>query len=101
MALDELQNGRYRFLRLLGGGGMGEVYLMQDARMKRQVAIKVLRAEEALYADHEQVTSSIRLFEREARAIAVLDHPNILPLYDFGEETREDKTITYMVMPYC
>src|SRR5258707_11264849 len=101
MAFEELQNGRYRSLRLLGSGGMGEVYLMQDTRVKRQVAIKVLRAEEALYAGNEQMTSSVRLFEREARAIAVLDHPNILPLYDFGEETREDKTVTYMVMPYC
>ncbi|HEX7734365.1 MAG TPA: protein kinase [Ktedonobacteraceae bacterium] len=101
MALEELQNGRYRYLRLLGGGGMGEVYLMQDTRVNRRVAIKVLRAESSLYADDEKTASSARLFEREARAIAALDHPNILPLYDFGEEVREDQTMTYMVMPYC
>src|SRR5579859_1594163 len=101
MAIEEFQNGRYRHLRLLGSGGMGEVYLMQDKRVSRQVAIKVLRAESSLYPDDEKATSSARLFEREARAIAALDHPNILPLYDFGEEVHEDVTVTYMVMPYC
>lgn len=101
MAIEELQNGRYRHLRLLGSGGMGEVYLMQDTRVNRQVAIKVLRAEVTLYPDDEKFANSARLFEREARAIAALDHPNILPLYDFGEEAREDITVTYMVMPYC
>lgn len=102
MALEELQKGRYRHLRLLGSGGMGEVYLMQDMRVNRRVAIKVLRAEEgSLYPDEEKATTSVRLFEREARAIAALDHPNILPLYDFGEETRESAAVAYMVMPYC
>lgn len=101
MALEELQNGRYRYISLLGRGGMGEVYLMQDTRVNRRVAIKVLRAENSLYADDERTASSARLFEREARAIAALDHPNILPLYDFGEEVRENLAITYMVMPYC
>src|SRR5579883_3327586 len=45
MAIEELQGGRYRSERLLGRGGMGEVYLMQDTRVSRQVAIKVVRAE--------------------------------------------------------
>src|SRR5258708_3413850 len=101
MAIEELQNGRYKYLRRLGSGGMGEVYLMQDTRVNRQVAIKVLRAEGSLSPDDEKSTNSARLFEREARAIAALDHPNILPLYDFGEETSDDRSITYMVMPYC
>src|SRR5579885_1144371 len=101
MVIEELQNGRYRFTRVLGSGGMGEVYLMQDTRVSRPVAIKVLRAEAALYPDDEKTNEAIRLFQSEARAIAALDHPNILPLYDFGEETRDAMTITYMVMPYC
>ena len=101
MAIEELQNGRYRYLNPLGSGGMGEVYLMQDTRVSRQVAIKVLRAESALYPGDEKATSSAQLFEREARAIAALDHPNILPLYDFGEEVRDGIAMTYMVMPYC
>jgi serine/threonine protein kinase len=101
MAIEELQSGRYRYVRMLGSGGMGEVYLMQDTRVSRQVAIKVSHAEGAISAAGEEVTESARLFEHEARAIAALEHPNILPLYDFGEETRDEMTITYMVMPYC
>lgn len=103
MAIEELQEGRYHHSRLLGSGGMGDVYLMEDTRVSRQVAIKVVRAEDPSYTGtgSEKTMDASRLFLREARAIAALEHPNILPLYDFGEETREDITITYMVMPYC
>src|SRR5581483_9243897 len=100
MAIEELQGGRYRYERLLGSGGMGEVYLMQDSRVSRQVAIKVIRSEGGTaYPDRDTITDATRLFQREARAIAALEHSNILPLYDFGEETRDGTTITYMVMP--
>src|SRR5229473_5524486 len=101
MALEELQNGRYRSLRLLGSGGMGEVYLMNDARVSRQVAIKVIRSEAAPYPGSDSAKDAARLFQREAKAIAALDHPHILPLYDFGEESIEDITMSYMVMPFC
>ena len=101
MATEELQDGRYHRSRLLGSGGMGEVYLMQDTRVTRQVAIKVIRSEGASYPDSSTASGAARLFQREARAIAALEHSNILPLYDFGEETRDGATITYMVMPYC
>src|SRR5213078_5261587 len=101
MALEELQNGRYRRLRLLGTGGMGEVYLKDDMRVSRQVAIKVIRAEGDPYPGSDSAKDAARLFQREARAIAALEHPNILPLYDFGEETLDEMTITYMVMPFC
>lgn len=101
MVIEELQSGRYRYKRLLGSGGMGDVYLMQDTRVSRQVAIKVMRAESALTSRDEKAIEATRLFQREARAIAALEHPNILPLYDFGEETGNGMTITYMVMPYC
>lgn len=101
MAIEELQHGRYKYLKRLGSGGMGEVYLMQDTRVNRQVAIKVLHTGGPSNPQDAKNTSSARLFEREARAIAALDHPNILPLYDFGEETFETDSMTYMVMPYC
>jgi serine/threonine protein kinase len=101
MALEELQDGRYRLVRSLGSGGMGEVYLMQDMRINRQVAIKVTRSEGNPYPGSTAAKEAARLFEREARAIAALEHPNILPLYDFGEEIRDGTTITYMVMPFC
>ena len=101
MALEELQKGRYRYLRVLGSGGMGEVYLMQDERVTRQVAIKVIRSENASSLDSNAAANAARLFQREAKAIAALEHPNILPLYDFGEEISEGTTISYMVMPFC
>jgi serine/threonine protein kinase len=101
MALEELQNGRYRTLRLLGTGGMGEVYLMNDTRVSRQVAIKVIRTEGAPYPGSDTAKDAARLFEREAKAIAALEHANILPLYDFGEEIHDDTTMSYMVMPFC
>ena len=102
MAVDTLQNGRYHHLRLLGSGGMGEVYLMEDTRVSRQVAIKVTRSGEEGYPEKNTDSDAAnRLFQREAKAIAALDHPNILPLYDFGEETGDGTTITYMVMPFC
>jgi serine/threonine protein kinase len=100
MALEELQNGRYRRIRPVGSGGMGEVFLMEDTRVSRQVAIKVLRSEVAPYPDSDAAKDAARLFQREAKAIAALDHPNILPLYDFGEEIIDGTTITYMVMPF-
>jgi len=73
---------------------MGEVYLAEDEQLGRQVAIKVIQAE---YPD----PNATRLFQREARAIAMLNHPHILPLFDFGEATIHGAILTYMVMPFC
>src|SRR6266699_1263116 len=94
MSLAESHIGRFRLLRLLGRGGMGEVYLAEDEQLRRQVAIKVIQAE---YPDPD----ATRLFLREARAIAMFNHPHILPLFDFGEATIQGMTLTYMVMPFC
>jgi serine/threonine protein kinase len=100
MPLEGLQLGHYRLLNLIGSGGMGEVYLAEDTRIRRQVAIKVVRSEVAPYPDANTIRESARLFQREMRAITALDHPHILPLYDFGEETVNKAILTYMVMPY-
>src|SRR6266699_4126529 len=100
MSIEEQQIGRYHLLRLLGSGGMGEVYLAEDARIGQQVAIKVIRAEGIAYPQSESAKEAARLFEREAKAIARLDHPHILPLYAYGEETLHDTLLTYLVMPY-
>jgi len=100
MSLEGQQLGRYRFQRLLGSGGMGEVYLATDTIINRQVAIKVIRADVAPYPDANATQEAARLFQREMKAIAALDHPHILPLYDYGESRVNDETLTYMVMPY-
>ncbi len=100
MSLEGQQLGRYRFQRLLGSGGMGEVYLATNATINRQVAIKVIRADVAPYPDANATQEAARLFQREMKTIAALDHPHILPLYDYDESRVNNETLTYMVMPY-
>ncbi|GHO92165.1 hypothetical protein KSF_022130 [Reticulibacter mediterranei] len=100
MPLDGILLGHYRLLRLIGSGGMGEVYQGEDIRIARQVAIKVIRTETAMPASEQAKQEAERLFQREMHAIALLDHPHILPLYDFGEEEVQGAKLTYMVMPY-
>ncbi len=68
----------YRIEKLLGAGGMGEVYLAFDEKMRRNVALKILPAE---YGSHDE---RVRRFELEARAISKLNHPNIVTIYDVG-----------------
>jgi Tol biopolymer transport system component len=72
--------GPYEIQSLLGAGGMGEVYRAKDARLDRIVAIKVLPA--SFSADHDRM----QRFEQEARAAAALNHPNILSIFDIGDE---------------
>src|ERR1700691_5030651 len=69
----------YQILSRLGAGGMGEVYLAQDLRLGRKVALKMLLPE--LTLDE----SDLRRFEHEARATSALNHPNILTIYEFGQ----------------
>ena len=71
--------GHYALIAPLGAGGMGEVYRARDSRLEREVAIKVLPARLAHDRD-----ARIR-FEREAKAVAALNHPNILAIHDFGD----------------
>jgi len=72
--------GNYEILSLLGAGGMGEVYLARDARLDRQIALKLLPAQ---FTQH---TDQVERFEREARAASALNHPNIITIHDIGRE---------------
>lgn len=93
--MEEWRLGSYELVGRLGEGGMAQVYLARDARLGREVAVKVLDrtlAERSGFRDR---------FLREARVAAALDHPNIVPLYDFGDSgVGEGGGVLYLVMPY-
>lgn len=99
MPLEGLQLDRYDLLRRIGGN-TGEVYLAEDTRIKRRVAIKINRSEEAIRPDAETIQGT-DLFRQEMEVVAMFDHPHILPLFDYGERVINGETLTYMVMPFC
>src|SRR5580765_6603488 len=72
--------GPYEVVAQIGAGGMGEVYRARDARLSRDVAIKVLPASFSADADR------LRRFEQEAKAAGVLNHPNVTAVYDIGQQ---------------
>lgn len=82
--------GKYKILELLGSGGMGRVYLAEHSIMRRQVALKVLPKGKS------SDPSALARFQREARAVAALRHPNIVQAYDIDQEGD----IHYIVMEY-
>src|SRR5215470_13853420 len=82
--------GKYKVLERLGTGGMGSVYLCEHMLMKRRVAVKVLPAAKA------EDSSSLERFYREARAVAALDHPNIVRAYDIDK----DENLHFLVMEH-
>jgi len=71
--------GHYEIVRQIGTGGMGEVYLAQDKKLDRLVAVKILNE---TFAKHE---SNLRRFTQEAKAASALNHPNILVIHEIGE----------------
>src|SRR6266700_146111 len=100
MSHQGLQVGRYRLLRRIGSGGMGEVYLAADTLIDRGVAIRLCKAEDTSPLSSDLSRRAVRLFRREMKTIAMLDHPHILPLFDYGEENVNGLLLTYMVMPF-
>lgn len=82
--------GKFDIVRLLGKGAMGEVYLGRDPRLGREVALKVV-AEGSAFGEEAQAR-----FEREARAAAMLNHPHIVTVFEFGE----DEGVHYLAMEH-
>ncbi len=68
--------GRYEIRSKLGAGGMGEVYLAQDSKLDRTIALKILPAEVGVHQDR------MRRFVQEAKAASALNHPNIITIYE-------------------
>ena len=98
----ETQLGPYKIVSLIGAGGMGEVYRARDTRLLRDVALKVLP--ESFTTDPDR----LRRFEQEARAVAALNHPNIVSVYDVGDvggvhyivsELLEGETLRQLISP--
>lgn len=90
MLIGKSIGGRYKIVALIGGGGMSNVYLARDAILDRDVAIKILRYN---FADEDELH---RRFQREASSSTSLTHPNIVSIYDVGEEND----MYYLVMEY-
>jgi len=85
--------GRYHILEQLGEGGMAVVYKAYDTRLERDVAVKVIRTENL---PQNGVEKALKRFEREAKTLAKLTHPNIVPITDYGEHDGKP----YLVMPF-
>src|SRR5580765_7096241 len=84
--------GPYEVLSPLGAGGMGEVWKARDSRLNRDVAIKVLP--EKVASDPE----ALARFEREAKAVAALSHPNVLGLFDLGKDGETAYAVTELLV---
>ncbi len=83
--------GPYEILAPIGAGGMGEVYRARDAKLDREVAVKVLPPQLTSNAD------ALARFEREAKAVAALSHPNILAIFDFGTHGGVSYAVTELL----
>ncbi|MBL8195680.1 MAG: serine/threonine protein kinase, partial [Blastocatellia bacterium] len=92
--IDEVLDGKYRIDKQLGQGGMGAVYLATHLGTKRLVALKVITPQ------FMSNTSFVERFKREAEAMGLLRHPNVVNISDFGFTTFRDDTLAYMVMEY-
>ena len=90
MEVGQKINGRYEIIRGIGSGGMAKVYLAYDLILNREVAVKILRF------DFQNDPKALQRFQREALAASEIVHPNVVEIYDIGE----DHGLQYIVMEY-
>ena len=90
MANNELISNRYLIVKHIGKGGMADVYVAVDTVLKREVAIKILKS------DLRSDAIALERFRREANAATKLSHPNIVDIYDVGDDGNNH----YIVMEY-
>ncbi len=88
------QIARYRVLQKIGAGGMGEVYLAEDASLGRKAAIKILPEH------YTQQPDRVRRFEQEARAASALNHPNIITIYEIGKIESEEGSLHFIATEF-
>ena len=86
--------GKYEIEKLLGSGGMGEVYLADDTDLNRRVAIKFLSSD---FSSDDKLRNR---FTQEVRSVSALNHPHILTVFEFGQLETEDKNLHYFVSEY-
>ena len=84
------QLAAFQILSHIGAGGMGEVYRARDTRLERDVAIKILPQH---FSENEQ---AIKRFEREAKSLAALSHPNILCVFDIGKHSLSQRSYDWL-----
>src|SRR2546426_11105617 len=84
----------YRIISPLGAGGMGEVYLAEDSKLDRKVALKLLPTEFTQDADR------VRRFIQEAKAASALNHPNIITIYEIGEANAEAGSTHFLAIEF-
>src|SRR5262249_25789336 len=98
LAVKELRAGQmignYQLIRQIGRGGMGEVYLALDARLERQVALKLLP--QHFTEDAERV----RRFRQEARAVSTLNHPNIITIHEIGKAATDSGSVHFIATEF-
>lgn len=85
-------SSRYRLEQQIGSGGMGTVWVGFDTQLRRQIAVKLTRT------DHSNLPIIRTLFAQEARAIAQLQHPNVVQIHDFGIDSSSDGDLPYIIM---
>lgn len=92
--MKRILGGRYELRQMIGTGGMADVYLAEDQRLHREVAVKILRS------DLARDPAFVNRFNKEALAAAGLNHPGIVSVYDSGQEETPSGVMPYIVMEY-